>query len=50
MEHQMKLHFGPFETIKSRVKDVEMRLNDEKRKLVEVGILYDLPTLQLGKV
>ena len=37
MEHQMKLRFGPFETIKSRVKDVEMRLNDEKRKLVEVG-------------
>ena len=31
--HEMKLHPAPFEAIKEECKNVEMRLNDEKRQL-----------------
>lgn len=36
MEHNMKLYNEAFEMIKSKVKTVEMRLNDEKRKKIKV--------------
>ncbi|MCH5180265.1 MAG: ASCH domain-containing protein [Erysipelotrichales bacterium] len=36
MEHDMKLYNEAFEMIKSKVKTVEMRLNDEKRKKIKV--------------
>ena len=35
--HQMKLQTSPFEKIKSGTKTIEIRLNDEKRQLLEVG-------------
>jgi ASC-1-like (ASCH) protein len=35
--HEMRLHLAPFEMIKNGTKTVEIRLNDEKRKLMKVG-------------
>lgn len=37
MIYNMNLHPEPYEMIKSGVKTIELRLNDEKRSLVEVG-------------
>ena len=34
MEHKMKLHNEPFNMIKAGTKTVEMRLNDEKRRII----------------
>lgn len=35
--HNMKLHAGPFEKIKSGVKTIELRLYDEKRQQIKEG-------------
>jgi len=37
MEHKMKLVDFAFNAIKNREKDIEVRLNDEKRQLISVG-------------
>lgn len=37
MKHKMRLHNNPFELIKNGTKTIEMRLNDEKRKLINIG-------------
>ena len=37
MIHKMKLHNVPFKNIKNGTKTVEMRLNDEKRQLINIG-------------
>ena len=37
MKHEMKLNNDPFECIKNGTKTIELRLNDEKRKLLTVG-------------
>lgn len=37
MTHQLKLHSRPFEEIKSGRKTIELRLYDEKRRLIQVG-------------
>jgi len=37
MLHEMRLDKGPFEKIKSGVKNIEFRVNDEKRQQVRVG-------------
>ena len=37
MKHFMKLAPRPFEFIKRGTKTVEMRLNDEKRRIIKVG-------------
>ena len=42
--HEMKLHPAPFEAIKEGCKNVEMRLNDEKRQLKGVEIISVLRT------
>lgn len=33
----MRLHKEPFENIKSGTKTIELRLNDDKRRLIKVG-------------
>lgn len=33
----MRLHNSPFKLIKNGTKTIELRLNDEKRKLIKVG-------------
>lgn len=35
--HYMNLHDLPFQLIKNQTKTIEMRLNDEKRRLINVG-------------
>ena len=37
MKHEMKLNNEPFECIKNGTKTIELRLNDEKRKLLNIG-------------
>lgn len=37
MIHYLNLHDAPFQSIKNKLKTIEMRLNDEKRKLINVG-------------
>ena len=37
MTHQMKLHGAPFEMIECGIKSIELRLYDEKRRLVKAG-------------
>lgn len=37
MRHNMKLRQGPYNSICYGNKDIEMRLNDEKRQLINVG-------------
>ena len=37
MIHNMNLNNEPFELIKSGSKTIELRLNDEKRRLLNVG-------------
>ena len=40
MEYYMNLHDNPFNKIKEQSKTIEMRLNDEKRKVLKVNNLY----------
>lgn len=35
--HDMRLHAEPFEMIESGIKDIEYRLNDDKRKEINIG-------------
>ena len=37
MEHKMRLVDFAFKAIKNGEKDIEVRLNDEKRQLIEIG-------------
>ncbi len=37
MEYYMNLHDNPFNKIKEQSKTIEMRLNDEKRKVLKVN-------------
>ena len=37
MQHNLNLHPEPFKAIKSGLKTIEMRLNDERRRLIKVG-------------
>ena len=36
MEHIMRLHNDPFNKIKDGTKTIELRLNDEKRRLISI--------------
>lgn len=37
MKHTMNLNQSPFDKIKSGVKTIELRLNDEKRRKIQIG-------------
>ena len=37
MTHQMKLHAAPFDNIARGIKNIELRLYDEKRRRIKVG-------------
>lgn len=41
MKHEMRLHPEPFENIKNGTKTIELRLNDEKRQLLNVGDILE---------
>ena len=39
--HEMRLHDDPYQKIKSGLKTIEMRLYDDKRKIIEVGDIIE---------
>lgn len=41
MIHRMRLHNKPFELIKNKSKTIEMRLFDEKRRLIKKGDIIE---------
>lgn len=41
MKHKMRLHNNPFELIQNGTKTIELRLNDEKRKLINIGDIIE---------
>lgn len=41
MKHEMKLNNGPYMNIKNGTKTIELRLNDEKRKLLKIKDLIE---------
>lgn len=41
MIHGLRLHNNPFEKIKSGTKTIEMRLYDEKRRLINIGDIIE---------
>lgn len=45
MLHHMKLKQSPFEKIKNESKTIELRLNDEKRQMVQVGDFIEFSCL-----
>jgi ASC-1-like (ASCH) protein len=45
----MHLHPGPFEKVKSGAKHIEVRLNDDKRKLLKVGDTITFTNRENGK-
>ena len=49
MTYDMKLKPTPFMCVKSGTKDIEMRLNDEKRRLVRVGDKIRFTNTQTGE-
>ena len=49
MKHEMKLHQMPFEMIKSGRKTIELRLYDEKRRLISAGDEIEFTSRALGE-
>ena len=43
--HEMRLNNEPFEKIKNGSKKIELRLNDEKRRLVKIGDIIEFTNL-----
>ena len=41
MKHKMRLNNSPFELIKNGTKTIELRLNDEKRQLINIGDIIE---------
>lgn len=50
MEYKMKLRNDPFRMIKSGKKKIEMRLYDEKRKLIKVGDLIEFRNVDSDEI
>ena len=49
MKHRMKLVDFAFNAIKNKEKDIELRLNDEKRKLVNIGDIIIFTNLETNE-
>lgn len=47
--HSMNLFPQPFEMIKSGKKDIELRLNDEKRQKIKVGDVIEFTNTESGE-
>ena len=47
--HKMNLNNGPFESIKNGTKTIELRLNDEKRKLLRVNDKIEFTNRETGE-
>lgn len=49
MKHNMNLNNEPFNLIKNGTKTVELRLNDEKRKLLNIGDKIEFTNITNGE-
>lgn len=49
MIHNMKLQPSPFETMKKGMKDIEMRLNDDKRQLIKIDDIIEFTNTESGE-
>ena len=49
MTHKMKLVDFAFKEIKSGKKDIEVRLNDEKRQLIHIGDIIEFSHIDTGE-
>lgn len=50
MIHYMKLQPSPFIAIKNGNKDIEMRLNDEKRQAVQINDIIEFTNTDTGEI
>ncbi len=50
MIHRMKLQSSPYEKIKEQSKTIEMRLCDEKRKLIQIGDTIEFVNIEDNEV
>lgn len=50
MIHKMRLVNFAFEAIKNRKKDIEVRLNDEKRKLINIGDIIEFTNIDTNEI
>lgn len=50
MEMNMKLQHEPFTSIKNGTKTIEMRLNDEKRSLLNIGDTIIFTDVETGEI
>ena len=50
MTHRMKLVDFAFNAIKSGRKDIEVRLNDEKRQLISVNDIIEFTNVDTGEI
>lgn len=50
MIHCMKLQPSPFDAIKNGTKDIEMRLNDEKRQQIRIGDIIEFTNTSTGEI
>ena len=49
MIHKMNLNPEPFEMIRSSQKTIELRLNDEKRRMIQVGDRIEFTQTETGE-
>lgn len=49
MKHIMRLNNGPFESIKNGTKTIELRLNDEKRSLINKSDIIEFENRTTGE-
>lgn len=50
MVHKMKLVDFAFNAIKNKEKDIELRLNDEKRKIISVGDIIEFEHIDTKEI
>ena len=50
MTHKMRLVDFAFKKIKNKEKDIEVRLNDEKRQLINIGDIIEFEHLDTGEL
>ena len=49
MIHKMNLNPEPFEMIRNDQKTIELRLNDEKRRMINVGDMIEFTQTETGE-
>ena len=50
MVHKMRLVDFAFKAIKNKEKDIELRLNDEKRRIINIGDIIEFEHVDTGEI